>query len=126
VVSVDAPLVGEGADDVHSVVPGRVDHCLVPGISKPKWVGGFAAEKEAKAARDEGRVKARHGEYIDRNRISVTEYLDDWIDAHATEIKPRTLADYRACIRLYVTLRIGQMPIQLYGHPQLPSGTVIC
>ena len=27
------------------------------GISKPKWVGGFATEEEAKAARDEGRVK---------------------------------------------------------------------
>jgi integrase len=28
------------------------------------------------------------------------------------EIKPRTLHDYRACIRLYVTPRIGRMPIQ--------------
>jgi integrase len=82
------------------------------GISKPKWVGGFATEEEAKAARDEGRVKARRGEYIDRTRVSVTEYLDDWIDSHAMEIKPRTLLDYRACIRLYVTPRIGHLPIQ--------------
>ena len=28
------------------------------------------------------------------------------------EIKPRTLADYRACIRLYATPRIGHLPIQ--------------
>jgi integrase len=28
------------------------------------------------------------------------------------EIKPRTLLDYRACIRLYVTPRIGHLPIQ--------------
>jgi integrase len=82
------------------------------GISKPKWVGGFATEEEAKAARDEGRVKARRGEYIDRNRVTVTEYLTDWIDSHAMEIKPRTLLDYRACIRLYVTPRIGHLPIQ--------------
>ncbi len=82
------------------------------GISKPKWVGGFGTEEEAKAARDESRVKARRGEYVDRNRITVTEYLDDWIDAHAMEIKRRTLADYRACIRLYVTPRIGHLPIQ--------------
>jgi len=75
------------------------------GISKPKWVGGFATEDEAKAARDEGRIKARHGEYIDRNRITVTAYLDDWIDAHAMEIKPRTLADYRACIRRHAAHR---------------------
>jgi integrase len=82
------------------------------GISKPKWVGGFATEEEAKAARDEGRVKARHGEYINRKRITVSAYLNDWIDAHAMEIKPRTLLDYRACIRLYVTPRIGHLPIQ--------------
>ena len=42
------------------------------GVSKPRWVGGFATEEEAKAARDEGRVKARRGEYIDRNRITVS------------------------------------------------------
>ncbi len=82
------------------------------GISKPRWVGGFATEGDAKAARDEARVKARHGEYIDRNRITVAAYLDEWIDAHAMEIKPRTLADYQACIRLYATPRIGHLPIQ--------------
>lgn len=63
------------------------------GISNPKWVGGFATQEEAKAARDEGRVKARRGEYIDRNQITVTAYLNDWIDAQAMEIKPRVQAD---------------------------------
>ena len=82
------------------------------GISKPRWVGGYATEQEAKAARDEARVKAHRGEYIDRNRITVSDYLDDWIDSHAMEIKPRTLHDYRSCIRLYVTPRIGHLPIQ--------------
>ena len=70
------------------------------GISQPRWVGGYDTEQEAKAARDEARVKARRGEYIDHNRITVTAYLDDWIDSHAMEIKPRTLHDYRSCIRL--------------------------
>ena len=82
------------------------------GVSKPRWVGGFATEDEAKAARDESRVKARRGEYVDRNRITVAAYLDDWIDSHAMEIKPRTLQDYRACLRLYVTPRIGHLQVQ--------------
>jgi Phage integrase, N-terminal SAM-like domain len=82
------------------------------GVSKPRWVGGFATEEATKAARDEARVKARQGEYIDHNQITVTAYLDDWIDSHSMKIKPRTLLDYRACIRLYVTPRIGHMPIQ--------------
>jgi hypothetical protein len=31
------------------------------GRSRPKWVGGFASEEAAKAARDEARVAARRG-----------------------------------------------------------------
>jgi integrase-like protein/Arm domain-containing DNA-binding protein len=81
------------------------------GVSRPRWVGGFATEDEAKAARDEARVKARRGKYIGRNQITVAAYLAEWIDSHSMEIKPRTLLDYRACIRLYITPHIGHMPI---------------
>ncbi|MBB6345498.1 integrase [Nonomuraea muscovyensis] len=82
------------------------------GLSKPKWVGGYATEDEAKAARDEARVTARRGEYVDRNAITVGEYLDDWIEAHAMQIKPRTLKDYRMIIRLYIKPNIGRMRLQ--------------
>jgi integrase len=97
---------------------GRTWSCVIrvkdpeTGVSKPRWVGGFATEEAAKTARDESRVQARRGEYTERNRITVTAYLDDWLDSHAMEIKPRTLLDYRACIRLYITPRIGHLPIQ--------------
>jgi integrase len=82
------------------------------GVSKPKWVGGFATEAEAKAARDEARVKARRGEYIDRNTITVGDYLDQWIESHAVEIRPRTLASYRTMIRLYIKPHIGGLRLQ--------------
>ncbi|WP_020580009.1 tyrosine-type recombinase/integrase [Actinopolymorpha alba] len=82
------------------------------GVSKPRWVGGFDTEDAAKAARDEARVKARRGEYVDRNRLTVSEYLDAWIEAHAVEIKPKTLAGYRDNIRVYVKPRIGGMRLQ--------------
>jgi integrase len=45
------------------------------GRSRPRWVGGFATEKDAKAARDDARVKARRREYVDRSRVTVAEYL---------------------------------------------------
>jgi len=44
--------------------------------------------------------------------ITVRTHLSDWIESHTMEIKPRTLADYRSCIRLYDTPRIGKMPLQ--------------
>ena len=85
------------------------------GVSKPRWVGGFATEAAAKAARDEARVKARHGEYIDRNRITVAAYLDEWIEAHAMEIKPRT--------RPTTGVASGSTPLRASGtYRYRPSG----
>ncbi|TQN28325.1 site-specific recombinase XerD [Haloactinospora alba] len=82
------------------------------GVSKPRWVGGFPTEEDAKAARDEARVKARRGEYIDRNRVTVTEYLEEWIETHGVEIKPKTLHMYRFLIERYVIPRLGDQRIQ--------------
>ncbi|WP_245899099.1 N-terminal phage integrase SAM-like domain-containing protein [Nonomuraea indica] len=50
--------------------------------------------------------------YIDRNTITVAEYLAEWIEGHATEIKPRTLKGYRDMTRLYITPRIGTLRLQ--------------
>ncbi|SCK05855.1 tyrosine-type recombinase/integrase [Streptomyces sp. WMMB 322] len=82
------------------------------GKSKPTWVGGFDSEDEAKAARDKARVQAREGSYVRRNRITVAEYLSEWIDLHAVEVKPRTLSGYRWIIKQYVVPNIGGLPIQ--------------
>jgi hypothetical protein len=79
------------------------------GVSKPKWVGGFATEADAKAARDEARRSARRGEYVDRSGITVSDYLHDWLDARAMETKPRALANYRWLVRQYVDPRIGHL-----------------
>jgi integrase len=82
------------------------------GISKPRWVGGFATEQAAKAARDQARVKAHHGRYIDRSTITVSTYLDDWIEAHAVEAKPKTLQDYQHLINRHVRPHIGELRLQ--------------
>ena len=42
------------------------------GVSKPRWVGGFETEDAAKAARDEARVLARRGGYVNRSLMLVT------------------------------------------------------
>ncbi|WP_433369398.1 N-terminal phage integrase SAM-like domain-containing protein [Streptosporangium sp. CA-115845] len=57
-------------------------------------------------------MNARRGEYVDRNEITVSEYLDDWIEDHALEIKPETLEDYRITIRLYIKPHIGKTKLQ--------------
>ena len=60
-------------------------------------------------ARDSARVAARQGLYVGKSRITVTQYIGDWLDAHALQIKPSTLATYRYLVRHYVDPHIGRM-----------------
>ena len=82
------------------------------GESKPKWVGGFDTEEAAKAARDEARIRARRGEYVNRSVSTVAEYLAEWVEIHASTVKPKTLAGYRHDIDHYIVPRIGRMRLQ--------------
>jgi integrase len=82
------------------------------GVTKPRWVGGFATEQDAKAARDEARVRSRRGEYVNRSTSTVADYLAEWADAHAAAVKPKTLAGYRHDIDHYIVPRIGRMRLQ--------------
>ena len=82
------------------------------GVSKPRWVGGFASEDEAKAAKDDARVAARRGQFVHRNQLTVEVYLRSWLEVHALEIRPKTHEDYRSLIERYVVPRIGRMRLQ--------------
>jgi integrase len=82
------------------------------GVSRPKWVGGFDTEEAAEAARDEARVRARRGEYVNRSTFTVADYLAEWVEAHASTVKPKTLAGYRHDIDHYIVPRIGRLRLQ--------------
>lgn len=82
------------------------------GANRPRWVGGFPTEASAKAARDEARVVARRGEFVDRSRLTVEAYLREWLVSHALEVKPRTVSAYRQLIDSYVVPHIGRMRLQ--------------
>jgi integrase len=89
------------------------------GRSKPRWVGGFASEADVKSARDQARVAAHTGQYVDRSPITVGTYLDQWIEAHAIEIKPKTLQDYRHLVDRHVKPNIGVLRLQAVRPAQI-------
>lgn len=82
------------------------------GRSRPRWVGGFATEREAKTARDEARVAASRSEYVNRTTITVGQFLDSWLGVHEVGVKPQTIAPYRDLIDRYVTPRLGDVRLQ--------------
>ena len=81
-------------------------------MTRPKWVGGFDTEEAAKAARDEARIRARRGEFVNRSTSTVAGYLAEWVEAHAATVKPKTFAGYRYDIDHYIVPRIGRMRLQ--------------
>jgi integrase len=82
------------------------------GVTKPKWVGGFETEQDAKAARDQARVLARRGAFVNRSTSTVAGYLAEWLETHAATVKPKTLSGYRHDIDHYIVPRIGRMRLQ--------------
>jgi integrase len=82
------------------------------GRTRPVWVGGYATEDAAKAARDRARVASRRGEYVGRSSMTVEAYLRRWLVAYEVAVKPATLACYRHGLEHYVIPRIGHIRLQ--------------
>jgi integrase len=84
----------------------------VTGKTKPKWVGGFATEKEAKLARDKARVALGTNSYIGDSSLTVGEFLTQWIELHAHQLKPSTLYSYTRNIKSNLIPYIGHVKLQ--------------
>jgi integrase len=82
------------------------------GRTKPRWVSGFATQKEAKAARAEAMTAMNRGTYVAPRDMTVGEWLDQWIAGHVVELKPSTADSYRANIARYLKPAIGHERLQ--------------
>ena len=82
------------------------------GKTKPKWVGGFDTQQSALLARDEARVALRKRNYVAPTKVTLSDFLDQWIETHALRVKPTTLSSYRELINNYLKPRLGSLPVQ--------------
>jgi integrase len=80
------------------------------GKRRQEWRGGYATREEAKAARDEARTRVHRGTHVDRAKLSVGEYLEQWLAG--IRVKPTTLAGYRQSAEVYAIPRIGGVQLQ--------------
>jgi integrase len=84
----------------------------VTGKTKPQWVGGFDSANSAKLARDKARVSLGNRDYVPPTKLTVGDYLNTWVNAHARKIKPTTLNRYRELIGDYLVPRLGNIKLQ--------------
>lgn len=81
------------------------------GGTKQILKSGFTSEKEAKEARDKARAAIHSGTFVTPNRVTVEEFLNEWIELHALSLKPATAMHYRNRIALYLVPRIGKLKL---------------
>ena len=84
-----------------------------PATGKTKQVRtqGFNSREEAKEARDKARAALASGQYVAPARVTVAEYLRQWIELHSLRLKSSVEADYRARIEQYIIPRLGSIPL---------------
>jgi len=82
------------------------------GKRKDKWVGGFPTRTAAKNARDDARADANKGTAVASTRITVKEYLEQWLEVQASQVRPTTLVSYKLHVDKYIVPRIGAERLQ--------------
>jgi integrase len=87
-------------------------HELPPDGSRRRQVrkGGFRTEKAARAAMNDAIAKVATGTWFEYPRITVAEYLDEWI-AGKTTLRLSTFRSYRESITLYLNPGLGHLKL---------------
>jgi integrase len=76
---------------------------------RKKWISGFRTRKEAEQARDDARSKLTQGVFIEPTKQTTEAYLQDWLTAITSTVRPSTLHSYRRNLELHVIPHIGRL-----------------
>lgn len=79
------------------------------GKKKYKWVGGHRTKREAEDALVSALERLRTGMWTDPGRTTVGEFLEQWLAATETRVRPNTARSYRQMVRDWVVPRAGSV-----------------
>lgn len=82
--------------------------------SKIVWHGPFDDADAAEVQRDERKRQLKAGTALRKDQVTLNDYLDMWLEAHAINrpLRASTKETYEEKLRNYVRPTIGRMPIQ--------------
>jgi integrase len=82
-------------------------------MGKKKYVTkrGFPSEKAAPKYLTEILHTINQGTYVDPSKLPFSEFLDQWLDNKADQVRPKTLDMYRRTINLHVIPHVGRVKL---------------
>ena len=80
------------------------------------------SKKDAQRRLAELMVTIEQGSYIKPRRLTLGEWLEDWVDSYVTaNCSPRTVDSYRSEVRTHIATNLGAIPLtQLRPQPLIP------
>jgi integrase len=79
------------------------------GRKKQKWVGGFRTRKDAEKALAKVLDQVHTGVFTDPGRMTVGEYLEQWLDGVGPSLRAKSAFSYADTLRGYVIPRVGSL-----------------
>jgi integrase len=88
------------------------------GKRQRRWHGAYATKREATAQLAALQSDRHRGTYVEPSRKTLGAFLDEWLPAVRSTIKPTTFTSY-GHVLAPVHARIGDVPLRDLGAPQL-------
>lgn len=83
------------------------------GERKQKWHSGYRTLREAQAAQAEIRNAKRQGTYVEPLKLTVEQYLEQWLEQAARPRTSRkTFERYEQIVRVALIPKLGAIPLQ--------------
>lgn len=89
------------------------------GKAKYKWDGGHRTRREAQRALTELLARLHKGNHVAPTRITVGEYLREWLPAIKRELRPSTVPGYEIAVEEHLIRHLGELPLQKLAPHQL-------
>ncbi|MDQ6849050.1 MAG: Arm DNA-binding domain-containing protein, partial [Actinomycetota bacterium] len=77
------------------------------GKRRQRLKGGFRTKAEAQLALTETLADAQKGVVLDPRKVSIGEFLEDWLASVSRSLKPTTVEGYTHAVRIWIVPRIG-------------------
>jgi integrase len=94
-----------------------VAQASVEGGARRRFYGKTRAEANAKLQAALGAVRA--GLPVPTDRLTVADYLDDWLTGASRSLRPSTASTYARHIRLHILPTLGRLPVVRLRPEQL-------
>jgi integrase len=96
--------------DGYSVVV-ELDRDPITAKRRQKWHSGYRTKREAERALTELLAAVDKGTYVPKSRQTLRDFIEEWLAAIASTVRPSTHYSYSRNLRLHVVPRIGSAPL---------------